>query len=101
MAEAIVDLFPQLRSTRILRQWTGYCDMTPDFSPIMGFTEVEGFLIDAGWGTYGFKASPIVGWTMAELAATRQTPRLIAPFALERFHTDDLVSEAAAASVGH
>lgn len=101
LAESIVDLFPQLRSTRILRQWTGYCDMTPDFSPIMGFTEVEGFLIDAGWGTYGFKASPIVGWTMAELAATRQTPRLIAPFALERFHTDDLVSEAAAASVGH
>jgi sarcosine oxidase subunit beta len=101
LAKHILELFPQLHSTRILRQWTGLSDMTPDYSPILGLTEVEGFLIDCGWGTYGFKASPIVGWTLAELVATKQTPRLIQPFALERFYTDRPVSEAAAAAVSH
>jgi sarcosine oxidase subunit beta len=67
----------------------------------MGVTEVEGFLVDCGWGTYGFKASPIVGTTMAELVATKRTPALIEPFRLDRFYTDTLVSEAAAASVTH
>ena len=62
---------------------------------------VEGFHVSAGWGTYGFKAAPIVGKTLAELVATGRTPALIAPFALERFHTDTLVSELAAAAVSH
>lgn len=101
LAKHMLELFPQLAGTRILRQWTGLCDMTPDFSPVMGVTEVEGFIVDCGWGTYGFKASPIVGTTLAELVATRKTPRLIEPFKLERFYTDSLVSEAAAASVTH
>ena len=64
-------------------------------------TELEGFHVSAGWGTYGFKAAPIVGKTLAELVATGRTPELIAPFALERFHTDTLVSELAAAAVSH
>ena len=101
LATHMLELFPQLAGTRILRQWTGLCDMTPDFSPILGVTEVDGFVIDCGWGTYGFKATPIVGTTIAELVATRKTPALIEPFRLDRFYTDTLVSEAAAASVTH
>jgi sarcosine oxidase, subunit beta len=85
----------------VLRQWTGLCDISPDYSPILGVTEVEGFLLSAGWGTYGFKAAPIVGTTLAELVATGRTPALIEPFALERFSTDTLVSELAAAAVSH
>jgi sarcosine oxidase subunit beta len=75
--------------------------MTPDYSPIMGVTEIGGFIVDCGWGTYGFKASPIVGTTLAELVATGATPQLIEPFKLERFSTDMLVSELAAAAVSH
>jgi sarcosine oxidase subunit beta len=101
LAKHILELFPQLYGTRILRQWTGLSDMTPDYSPILGVTEVEGFIMDCGWGTYGFKASPIVGWTLAELVATKKTPALIEPFKLERFYTDTPVSEAAAAAVSH
>ena len=100
-ARHALELFPQLESARVLRQWTGLCDISPDFSPILGVTEVEGFLVSAGWGTYGFKAAPIVGTTLAELVATKRTPALIAPFALERFSTDTLVSELAAAAVSH
>ena len=59
---------------RILRQWTGICDISADFSPIMGDTGVDGFLITTGWGTWGFKAIPAGGEQMAELIATGRTP---------------------------
>ena len=96
-----LELFPQLERARILRSWAGLCDLSPDYSPILGKTEVEGFHVSSGWGTYGFKAAPIVGVTLAELVASGKTPDLIAPFAMERFHTDTLVSELAAAAVSH
>ena len=96
-----LELFPQLEQARLLRAWAGLCDLSPDYSPILGKTEVENFHISAGWGTYGFKAAPIVGKTLAELVATGKTPELIEPFALERFYEDRLVSELAAAAVSH
>ena len=101
LAGHILEMFPSLSNVRILRQWAGLCDMTPDYSPIMGFTPVEGFVVDVGWGTYGFKASPVSGKRMAELIATNKTPDLLAPFALDRFERFDLVGEKGAASVGH
>jgi sarcosine oxidase subunit beta len=97
----VLELFPQLERARMLRSWAGLCDLSPDYSPILGRTEVEGFHVSTGWGTYGFKAAPIVGRTLAELAATDRTPELIEPFALERFYEDRLVSELAAAAVSH
>jgi len=100
-ARHVLELFPQLEQVKVLRSWTGLCDLSPDYSPILGPTEVDGFHVSAGWGTYGFKAAPIVGTTLAELVATGKTPKLIEPFALERFHTDTLVSELAAAAVSH
>jgi sarcosine oxidase, subunit beta len=97
----VLELFPQLEHARLLRAWAGLCDLSPDYSPILGQTEVEGFHVSAGWGTYGFKAAPIVGQQLAELVATGRTPELIAPFRLERFYEDRLVSELAAAAVSH
>jgi len=96
-----IELLPQLERTKVLRTWTGLCDLSPDYSPILGKTEIDNFHVSTGWGTYGFKAAPIVGVTLAELVARGETPALIAPFALERFHTDTLVSELAAAAVSH
>jgi sarcosine oxidase subunit beta len=96
-----LELFPQLEHARMLRSWAGLCDISPDSSPILGTTEVDGFLVSAGWGTYGFKAAPIVGATLAELIDTGCTPELIAPFSLERFYRDELVSELAAAATSH
>ena len=100
-AHHLLELMPALAEVKVLRQWAGVCDMTPDYSPIIGFTPVKGFVQDVGWGTYGFKASPIAGKTTAELIATNRTPDLIAPFSLERFSTGELVGEKAAASVSH
>ena len=69
-ARHTLELFPQLESVKVLRQWTGLCDLSPDYSPILGETEVGGFLVSAGWGTYGFKAAPIVGTTLAMCVAS-------------------------------
>ena len=96
-----IELFPQLERARLLRSWEGLCDLSTEYSPILGKTEVENFHVSAGWGTYGFKAAPIVGKTLAELVATGRTPELIAPFDVERFYRDKLVSELAAAAVSH
>lgn len=101
IAGHMLELFPSLGKVRVMRQWAGLCDMTPDYSPIMGFTQVDGFLVDVGWGTYGFKASPVSGKRMAELIATGRTPAILAPFRLSRFREADLVGEKGAASVGH
>jgi sarcosine oxidase subunit beta len=102
MATYTLELFPQLHGLRVLRQWAGICDMTPDFAPIMGVArEVSNFYMDVGWGTYGFKAAPISGKCMAQLIATSKTPSLIEPFSPARFRTGRLIGEKAAAAVSH
>jgi len=97
----MLELFPFMGELRVLRQWAGMADMTPDFSPVMGLTPIENYYIDAGWGTWGFKATPVCGVRMAECVATGRQPDLLKPFSLDRFHTFDLVGEKGAASVGH
>ena len=79
----------------------GIADMTPDFSPIMGETPLANYYIDAGWGTWGFKATPVCGVTMAETIASGKAAEMITPYALSRFWEMDLVGEKGAAAVGH
>ena len=96
-AKRTIQILPFARTARVLRQWTGLCDMTPDSSPILGATEVERFWVMAGMGTWGYKGAPIFGKTMAELVATGRTPELISPFAATRFREDRMVPDAASA----
>src|SRR3990172_197205 len=101
-AQHTLELFPCLKHVRVLRQWAGICDMTPDYSPIMGEVPgIRGFYLDVGWGTYGFKAGPVAGRRMAELIAAGRTPDLLKPFSITRFSEDRLVGEKAAAAVSH
>jgi len=98
LAANMLELFPFLRGVNIMRQWAGLCDMSPDYAPIMGVVDgLPGFMLSCGWGTWGFKAGPIGGFTMAELIATGKTPDLIEPFNLRRFASGKLVNERAAA----
>ena len=102
MASSALELFPQLHNIRVLRQWAGICDMTPDFAPIIGrCEELDNFHVDVGWGTYGFKAAPAAGRYLAELIATGKVPDIIAAFSPERFRRRRLVGEKAAAAVSH
>ena len=89
------ELMPGISKMRLLRQWAGLCDMTPDYSPVMGPTPVDGFYVDVGWGTYGFKAGPVSGEQMAACVANGTTPELIKPFELSRFTEGTLVGEKA------
>jgi sarcosine oxidase subunit beta len=101
-AQHTLELFPSLARVRVLRQWAGVCDMTPDFSPIIGpVAERPGFFLDVGWGTWGFKAAPVAGLMTAQCVARGTVPDLIQPFRLERFYEDRLVGEKAAAAVSH
>ena len=97
----MLELFPFLGDVKILRQWAGMADMTPDFSPVMGLTPVENYYIDSGWGTWGFKATPVCGKRMAETVATGKPPDILEPFRLDRFRDFSQVGEKGAASVGH
>jgi sarcosine oxidase subunit beta len=101
-AARTLELFPFLSRVKVLRQWAGLCDMPPDFAPIIGpVREVEGFIVDVGWGTYGFKAAPAAGYRVAELIHTGIVPDVLKPFALERFAALQPLGEKAAAAVSH
>ena len=97
----ILELFPFLAEVKLLRQWAGMADMTPDFSPIMGLTPLANYYIDAGWGTWGFKATPVCGKRMAETIATGRAPDILDAFRLSRFAEFQQVGERGAAAVGH
>jgi sarcosine oxidase subunit beta len=93
VAAKVTRFLPFLRDLRVLRQWTGICDISPDYSPIMGETGADGLLVTTGWGTWGFKAIPAGGEAMAEQIATGVTPSLIASFGLDRFARDHAMAD--------
>ena len=99
--EAICELFPTFRRLRMLRNWGGIVDVTPDRSPIIGLTPVPGLYVNCGWGTGGFKATPGSGHVFAATIARGEPHPIAAPFALDRFVTGRLIDEAAAAAVAH
>jgi sarcosine oxidase subunit beta len=96
-AKRTIQIFPTIAKARAMRQWTGLCDMSPDSSPLLGESDVSGFFLMSGMGTWGFKGSPIFGRLMAERIATGRTPALMRPFAPDRFANDRMVPDAASA----
>jgi sarcosine oxidase subunit beta len=98
---AAVELFPIFARAHVLRTWAGVVDVTPDASPIVGATPVDGLFVNCGWGTGGFKATPGIGWVYADTIAHGRPHPLAEPFALDRFTSGALVDEHGAAAVAH
>lgn len=98
---AAVELFPIFARAHLLRTWAGSVDTTPDASPILGKTPVDGLYVNCGWGTGGFKGTPAAGYAMAHTIAHDEPHRINAPFSLERFETGHLIDEHGAAAVAH
>ena len=99
--DAICELFPQFTRMKMLRNWGGIVDVTPDRSPIIGKTPVPGLYVNCGWGTGGFKATPGSAHVFAHTIARGEPHPINAPFTLDRFRTGRLIDEAAAAAVAH
>lgn len=94
-AKALVRTVPVMGKVRILRQWAGCYDLTPDANPIVGFVDdVAGFYQASGFMGHGFMMAPIVGKLIAEHLATQQVPELFAQWNLRRFREGKLLSEA-------
>ncbi|MGZ5352447.1 MAG: sarcosine oxidase subunit beta family protein [Actinomycetota bacterium] len=98
---AAIELFPIFAHVKLLRTWGGIVDVSPDASPIVGPTPIDGLYLNCGWGTGGFKATPGSGWAFAETIANGEPGPLARPFALERFTTGALIDEHGAAAVAH
>jgi sarcosine oxidase, subunit beta len=98
---AVLELFPSFSRLKIMRQWAGAVDITPDTSPIMGMTPMRNMYINCGWGTGGYKAIPAGGDTMAQTIVQDKPHPLIEAFDLARFERGALVDEGAASGVAH
>jgi sarcosine oxidase, subunit beta len=98
---AALELFPIFARAHVLRTWGGIVDVSPDASPIISKTPVDGLYLDCGWGTGGFKATPASGWVLAHTVANDEPHELNRPYSLERFETGALIDEHGAAAVAH
>jgi sarcosine oxidase subunit beta len=96
-----VEMFPAFGHLRVLRHWGGLVDVSPDSSPIIGQTPVDNVLINCGWGTGGFKATPAGGFVLAHALARDEPHPLARPFGLDRFASRALIDEGAAAGIAH
>ena len=85
--EAAMTLMPMIGTARVLRSWGGIMDMTPDGSPIIDKTGIDGLYIDCGWCYGGFKAVPGSGFSFAHLIAQDRHHDPAAQFRLDRFST--------------
>jgi sarcosine oxidase subunit beta len=90
----LIEMFPAFATLKLMRQWGGIVDTSPDNSPIIGPSPVEGLYLNCGWGTGGFKAIPAGGTLFAHVLATGRHHPVSAPFDLSRFDTGALIDEA-------
>ncbi len=83
---------PTLLNARIARAWSGLYEMTPDEEPILGKTEVEGFLCACGFSGHGFMHAPMTAKLLTELILDGTSKTLpIKQFSIERFRTGNLL----------
>lgn len=98
---ALLELIPAFSRLRLVRQWAGIVDITPDTTPLMGKTPVRNLYISGGWGTGGYKAIPAGGDSMAYTIANDEPHPLITDFGLERFERGALIDEGSSSGVAH
>ena len=85
--EAGMNLMPMIGKAKVLRSWGGIMDMSPDGSPIIDKTNIDGLYLNSGWCYGGFKAVPGSGFSYAHLIATDRHHQPAAGFRLDRFQT--------------
>jgi sarcosine oxidase subunit beta len=95
ISETFIKLLPRTKGVRIVRQWAGLYDMTPDRQPVIGETEVKGFFLSTGYSGHGFMFGPITGQLMAELITKGTTSIDISMLDYRRFERGEEIWEPA------
>jgi len=94
-ARALCDLYPAARPLRMMRQWAGMYDVTPDHRPILGGVPgLDGYFQICGFSGHGFMLAPIAGKRMARHIATGEPDDIVTSLSLARFERGDLQTDA-------
>lgn len=94
-ARSIVRTCPVLAGVKVLRQWAGCYDVSPDANPIVGpVDEIEHFYQASGFMGHGFMMAPVVGKRLAQVVADEANVPMFEPWNLRRFKEGKLLSEA-------
>lgn len=94
MSRTLTRYAPVLRHINVLRQWTGYYDVTPDARPILGeVDELRGFIQCNGFSGHGFMLAPIAARVLAERIVGEQPSADIAGLHYDRFGREDFERE--------
>jgi sarcosine oxidase subunit beta len=93
-ARALTELVPTMGAVKILRQWAGCYDLTPDANPIVGPVDaLDGFWQASGFMGHGFMMAPIMGELFAEQITSRAHDALFDRWNLRRFKEGKLLQE--------
>lgn len=85
--ETCMAMVPAVGKARLLRSWGGIMDMTPDGSPIIDHSPIDGLYLNCGWCYGGFKATPGSGNVYAHLIATDRPHGAATRYKLDRFRS--------------
>jgi sarcosine oxidase subunit beta len=93
-ARAVLETCPILGSVKVLRQWAGSYDLTPDANPIVGeVDEIDGFYQVSGFMGHGFMMAPVMGRLLAQNIAEGSRLPMFDRWNLRRFKEGRLLTE--------
>jgi sarcosine oxidase subunit beta len=93
-ARSLTRTMPALGGVRVLRQWSGCYDITPDGNPLVGpVDEVEGLILTSGFMGHGFMMAPIMGELLARHLLFGEEKELFERWNLRRYREGNLLSE--------
>lgn len=95
VAKKITFHLPSLKDVRVVRQWSGLYDITPDSQAILGKTDVDGFYLDVGWSGHGLQLGPVVGKLLAQDIAGEKPDIDYSAMSIDRFKIGQLIPEPA------
>ncbi len=95
VAKRVLVKMPMLKGVRVVRQWAGPYDLTPDFQAILGRMPVDGLFINCGWSGHGLQFAPSASRVIKEMILGKEPFLDVSRFRYERFEENDLFFEPA------
>ncbi|MDY0074820.1 MAG: FAD-binding oxidoreductase [Acholeplasmataceae bacterium] len=94
MSKTLIDIMPKVAELRVVRQWGGSYNMSPDRQPIIGGTdELEGFYMACGFSGHGFMLAPMTGLLLAEVILEEKPSMDMRPLHINRFIDQPMIHQ--------